>query len=169
MDAFYASVEQRDDPALRGRPVVKCLAWRARSVVCAASYEARRFGVRSAMPALRAERLCPDAVFVPPFPLLEGRVEGDPWGFPPAHQASQTCHGLDGLPRRHRKQAGCDHGDGTGSDHPVAKSSRNPAHRPLPASRSAQFLAKVASGLEQAQRPVRGAAGMVKLSCASCP
>ncbi len=65
MDAFYASVEQRDNPDLRGKPVI--VAWQAkRSVVCAASYEARAFGVRAAMPAVRAERLCPGAVFVPP-------------------------------------------------------------------------------------------------------
>ncbi len=65
MDAFFASVEQRDNPSLRGRPVAVGHA-AARGVVAAASYEARRFGVRSALPSVTALRRCPDLVFVAP-------------------------------------------------------------------------------------------------------
>ena len=66
MDAFYASVEQRDNPALRGQPVIVGAPPTQRGVVCAASYEARKFGVHSAMPSVTARRLCPKGMFVRP-------------------------------------------------------------------------------------------------------
>src|SRR6185295_3052809 len=66
MDAFYAAIEQRDHSALRGKPVIVGSPPTQRGVVCAASYEARQFGIRSAMPSVTAGRLCPKGVFVPP-------------------------------------------------------------------------------------------------------
>src|SRR5437773_4559378 len=66
MDAFYASVEQRDNPDLRGRPVIVGAGPRERGVVAACSYEARKFGVHSAMPSRTAYKLCPQGMFVRP-------------------------------------------------------------------------------------------------------
>src|SRR5215208_5342904 len=66
MDAFYAAIEQRDNPDLRGKPVIVGAPPSRRGVVCAASYEARKFGVRSAMPSATAGRLCPKGIFIPP-------------------------------------------------------------------------------------------------------
>ncbi len=80
MDAFYASVELKNRPELKGLPVV--VAWDgARSVICAASYEARRYGLRSAMPVSKAKQLCPKAIFIPP-------------NFLAYRQISQQIHGI---------------------------------------------------------------------------
>src|SRR5712671_5579354 len=66
MDAFYASIEQRENPKLRGKPVIVGSPPTQRGVVCAASYEARQFKVRSAMPSRTAGKLCPQGIFVRP-------------------------------------------------------------------------------------------------------
>src|SRR5947209_18929563 len=66
MDAFYASIEQRENPGLLAKPVIVGSPPERRGVVCAASYEARKFGVRSAMPSVTAGRLCPNGIFIPP-------------------------------------------------------------------------------------------------------
>jgi DNA polymerase-4 len=81
MDAFYAAVETRDNPALEGRPLVIGGHPQSRGVVCTASYAARKFGIRSAMSCARAYRLCPDAVFLPP-------------NFHKYHQVSQQIRGI---------------------------------------------------------------------------
>ncbi|HEY2767091.1 MAG TPA: DNA polymerase IV [Solirubrobacteraceae bacterium] len=93
-DAFYVSIELRRHPELRGRPVV--VAGRGpRAVVTTASYEARRFGVGSAMPAARARRLCPEAVFLPPdFPTYRD-VSGEVMGIVRAHVERVEVVGLD--------------------------------------------------------------------------
>ena len=75
MDAFYAAIEQRDRPELRGLPVI-IGGYGARQVVSTASYEARKFGVHSAMPGRRARQLCPDGVFVTPRMEVYAEVSG---------------------------------------------------------------------------------------------
>jgi DNA polymerase-4 len=109
MDAFYASIEQRDHPELRGKPVIVGGPPSRRGVVAAASYEARKFGVRSAMPSATAGRLCPKGVFVPPriddyreesgriFEILEGTgATIEPMSIDEAYlELTSTCQGTD--------------------------------------------------------------------------
>ena len=122
-------------PSLRGRPVV--VAWRgARSVVCAASYEARKFGVRSAMPAVRAERLCPQAVFVPPdfvrYKAVSKQVREI---FAAPHRPGRAAVARRSLPRRHRDQDRLPERHRHRRGDPRGRSARKPRSPLRPASR----------------------------------
>ena len=100
MDAFYASVELRENPQLKGLPVV--VAWDGpRSVICAASYEARRFGLHSAMSVATAKRLCPQAVYPASFHALSRSIAADSRRFPPLYRFNRAFIAGRSLSRRY--------------------------------------------------------------------
>jgi len=149
MDAFYAAVEQRDHPELRGKPVVVGGPPDSRAVVCTASYEARKFGIRSALPCSQAYRLCPGAVFVAP-------------RFEAYKEVSRQLHRIFrdytdiieplSLDEAFLDVTGCRDWDGLAT--PIAKEIRGRIRQELSLTGSAgvsycKFLAKVASDLRK--------------------
>ncbi|MFM8827728.1 MAG: Y-family DNA polymerase, partial [Actinomycetota bacterium] len=176
LDAFFAAVEVLDDPSLAGRPLVVGGDPDGRGVVSTASYEARRFGIRSAMPAAEARRRCPDAVFVRPdmpryrersrqvWDLVRGEVPaleqvGIDEGYLDLYRAVWTSGGarrfLERLQQTVRRETGLDASFGCGSGKTVAKIASD-ADKPC-------GVVVVASGQEAAflaPRPLRALPGI---------
>ena len=129
MDAFYASVEQRDNPELRGKPVAVGGS-RERGVVAAASYEARKFGVHSAMPSITAKRKCPDLIIrQAALRCLQGDLAADPGGLRRIHADHRAIVARRGVSRCHRKPQGHHLGDTHRGRNPGKDPRRNRAHR----------------------------------------
>jgi len=149
MDAFYASVEQRDHPELRGRPVVVGGPPDSRAVVCTASYEARKYGIRSALPCSQAHRLCPTAVFVAP--RFDAYKEVSRQLHRIFHDYTDIIEPLS-LDEAFLDVTGSRTGDGLAT--PIAKEIRRRIRQELSLTGSAgvsycKFLAKVASDLRK--------------------
>ena len=108
MDAFYASVEERDRPELVGQPVIVGGTPEGRGVVAAANYVVRKFGVHSAMPTATALRLCPQAIVLPPrmdyYAEVSRQIRDD---LRPLHAAGRAALAGRSVPGRHRKRSGC--------------------------------------------------------------
>ena len=136
MDAFYASVEQRDDPTLKGKPVA--VGGGHRGVVAAASYEARKFGVRSAMPSVTAKRRCPELVFVKPrFDVYSAVSQQIRAIFADYTDLIEPLEPRRSLSRRHRGPARAGHAPGPSPRKSAPGSRPRPASPPRPGSATA--------------------------------
>ena len=169
MDAFYASVEQRDNPALRGKPLAVGGQPNRRGVVAAASYEARAFGVRSAMSMAKAVKLCPSLVIVPPdFSRYKAASTIDFRHLPGSDAACRAVVARRSVSRRHGEQlerAAGDHGRETAQGtHP-----RHDGSDRLCRSRAEQVSGEDCVGMEEARRSDRDSAGSRRaVSAAAC-